>query len=48
MKIRIHGTAQGGFEDSIDIEEETLEEVRATAKIETEARNWSNCWSEEI
>lgn len=47
MKIRIHGEWPDGTEDSLVIEEDTIEEIRVAAARETEARDWDNCWSEE-
>ena len=46
MKFRIHYDDI----DSIDIEEETIEEVRTIAHKEAEKRGWdeSKCWSEKI
>ena len=48
MKFRIHGCYCDGTEDSIVISGDTIEEVQEKAKIETEKRNWQDCWSEEI
>jgi hypothetical protein len=48
MKFRIH--YNGRYEDYLDIEEDTIEEVIDSAKRECGARNWEeeNCWSEEL
>ena len=49
MKFRIH-CEQNDYSDSIDIEEDTIEEIREIATLETGRRGWKdeNCWSEEI
>jgi hypothetical protein len=51
MKYRIHWSA-GDWEDSIDVEADTLEEIREKADSETTKRGLDeikNClWSEEL
>ena len=48
MKFKIHGTYKNGDEDYLIIEEDSIEEVRESAKQETELRGWTDCWSEKI
>lgn len=48
MKFIIHGTCPDDSEDEIIIEGETIKEIQDKAKFETELRNWSDCWSEQI
>ena len=48
MKFRIHFEHHNGTEDSIIIEADTIEEIRAKAKLELEPRLVKNAWSEEI
>ena len=45
MKFRIH---DGITDDTIVIEADTMKELKAIAKRETEKRGWKNCWSEEL
>ena len=45
LRFKIH---DGVTDDSIVLEAETIEELRAAAKYETERRGWKNCWSEEM
>jgi len=45
MKYRIFN---GEYEDYLDIEGETIEEIINKAQEETERRGWKNCWSKEI
>lgn len=51
MKYEIHYTSPSGVEDSIIIEGDTIEELRATADSEVEKRGginpWSKCLDEE-
>lgn len=47
MKFKIYGIDASGSEDSLLIEGETLEELKAMAVQEVEKRGWSDCWSEE-
>ena len=48
MKFRIHFELPDGSEDSIDIEAETLEEIRKKAGLEVFKRRGTNPWSEEL
>lgn len=48
MKFRIHGTWPNGSEDSIIVEGDDIDEIREKAKRETDDRNWSNLWSENL
>jgi len=50
MEFRIHYDYGGDTTDSLDVEGDTIEEIREIAKKETEQRGWdeANCWSEEI
>jgi len=47
MKVIIHNRK---YEDSVEICEDSLEEVRATAMYETERRGWdvADMWSEVV
>lgn len=45
LKFIIHN---GEYEDSIIIEGDTIEELQANAKRETERRSWKDCWSEKV
>ena len=51
MKFRIHFEI-GEYQDFIDIEGETFEEIKETAKTETDRRGLhelkNNLWSEEL
>jgi len=46
MKARIHYTLPDGSDDQIDIEGETVEDIRASANRELEARGATDPWSE--
>ena len=46
MKFIIHN-GDGEYEDSLVIEGDSIEEIRAIAERETEKRGWKDCWSEE-
>ena len=48
MKFKIH--YNGRYEDSIVIEADTFEEVKAIALRECDRRGWERekCWSEEV
>jgi hypothetical protein len=48
LVYRIHGTVPGGFEDSVLIRAETLEELVEKAKQETKMRGWVQLWSEAV
>jgi len=48
MKFRIHGDCPNGGTDSIDIEADSIEEIRNKAQVETDKREWTNLWSEEL
>ena len=50
MRYRIHGkySIEDEAYDSLDIEADTIEELREIAKKQTEIRSWTCCWSEEI
>jgi len=47
LRFRIYGW-NGVAEDSIDLEAETVEEIRGMAKRETEKRGWTDCWSKDF
>lgn len=46
MKARIHYTLPGGYEDSIVLEADTIEELREAAQRAVADRNATDPWSE--
>lgn len=46
MKVKIHYTLSDGKEDSLVIEEDTIEQVQKTAQDEIKKRNATDPWSE--
>lgn len=48
MKFRIHIVLQDDSEDQIDIEGDTIEEIREQARHEVRIRNGKDAWSEEL
>ena len=48
IKVRIHFTLPDNSEDSLDIEADTIEEIRERAAQEVSKRNATNPWSEEL
>jgi hypothetical protein len=48
MVYRIHYELPDGSSDSVDINGESIEEIRAKAESEISKRNGANPWSQEI
>ncbi len=48
MVFRIHGEHKDGTKDYLDIEGDSLGEIREQAIEESKKRNWGNLWSEEL
>ena len=49
MKFVIHWS-KGGFEDSLMVSGETIDEMRTQVQLEMEKRGWKeeDCWSERV
>lgn len=48
MRYKIYGQYANGYEDCMEIEANTIEEIIMIARSEADKRGWTNCWSEEI